>query len=146
MPEARTSYETLAAKIRFEGPPLSPIPDGVWTTLLNSLQASETMRMTYKSGHIRFGQNAAFCAGFSAICGIAADMIPPKTRLGHGGVAALSLPIHAIEFSDTIRQAGPRVIETRLVPSNAAPCDESRSRRQIPWAGDSTGNPTARGR
>ena len=51
MPETRTSYETLAAKIRFEGPPMSPIPTDVWQTLLNSLEASETVRMTYKTGH-----------------------------------------------------------------------------------------------
>ena len=50
MPESRTSYETLAAKIRFEGPPLSPIADGVWNTLLNSLETSETVIITYKTG------------------------------------------------------------------------------------------------
>jgi predicted DNA-binding transcriptional regulator YafY len=51
MPESRTSYETLAAKVRFEGPPLSPIADGVWTTILNSLETAETITMTYRSGH-----------------------------------------------------------------------------------------------
>jgi proteasome accessory factor B len=51
MPETVTTYESLAAKIRFEGPPLPPIPEGVWTTLINSLDICETVRMTYKSGH-----------------------------------------------------------------------------------------------
>ncbi len=51
MPEGRTSFETLAARIRFEGPPFSPIPDGIWTTILNSLESAETVRMSYQSGH-----------------------------------------------------------------------------------------------
>jgi len=50
MPESRTSYETLAAKIRFEGPPLSPIASDVWNTLLNSLETKETVKITYKTG------------------------------------------------------------------------------------------------
>jgi len=50
MPETRTSYQSLAAKIRFEGPPLSPISDNVWTTLLNSLEANETVSLTYRTG------------------------------------------------------------------------------------------------
>jgi proteasome accessory factor B len=51
MPESRTSYETLASKIRFEGPPLSPIASDVWNTLLNSLETNETVKITYKTGH-----------------------------------------------------------------------------------------------
>ena len=51
MPETKTTFETLAAKVRFEGPPLSPISDDVWAKLLNSLEAAETVRMTYRSGH-----------------------------------------------------------------------------------------------
>jgi len=51
MPEAKTDYETLAKKIHFEGPPLAPISDQVWQTILNSLESAETVCMTYKSGH-----------------------------------------------------------------------------------------------
>jgi proteasome accessory factor B len=51
MPEARTNYKTLAKKIRFEGPPMPPISDQVWETLLNALESEETVRMTYKTGH-----------------------------------------------------------------------------------------------
>lgn len=50
MPETRTSYETLAAKIRFEGPPLSLIAGDVWNALLNSLETNETVIITYKTG------------------------------------------------------------------------------------------------
>lgn len=50
MPESRTSYETLAAKIRFEGPPMAPMSQSVWNTLLNALEEPTTLRMVYKTG------------------------------------------------------------------------------------------------
>lgn len=50
-PETRTGYQAMAKKIRFEGPPLDPVPRGVWDTLLNALEEPTVLKMVYQTGH-----------------------------------------------------------------------------------------------
>ncbi len=43
-PETRTGYQVMAKKIRFEGPPVDPVPRQIWDTLLNALEEPTTLR------------------------------------------------------------------------------------------------------
>ena len=49
--ELATDYDKVARHIRFEGTPMPPVEAGVWDTICNSIEASETLHMTYKTGH-----------------------------------------------------------------------------------------------
>lgn len=49
-PETRTCYEAMAKKIRFEGPPIDPVPRRIWDTLLNALEEPTTLQMVYQTG------------------------------------------------------------------------------------------------
>ncbi len=48
--ERRTSFVALARKIRFEGPPTRPLPEPMWNTIINALDDSTTLRLTYRTG------------------------------------------------------------------------------------------------
>jgi proteasome accessory factor B len=49
-PETRTSYESLSKKIRFEGPPVAPVAEPIWHTLINALDDCTTLQLTYRTG------------------------------------------------------------------------------------------------
>ena len=52
--ERRTSFVSVARKIRFEGPPAHPLPHATWDTLINALDDSTTLQIVYRTG--RTGQ------------------------------------------------------------------------------------------
>jgi predicted DNA-binding transcriptional regulator YafY len=49
-PETRTSFQSLASKIRLEGPPMPPLPEATWNTLINALDDSSTLQLIYRTG------------------------------------------------------------------------------------------------
>ena len=49
-PETRTSFESLAKKIRFEGPPVPSVSEATWNTLVNALDDSTTLKLVYRTG------------------------------------------------------------------------------------------------
>jgi predicted DNA-binding transcriptional regulator YafY len=49
-PETRTSWENLAKKIRFEGPPVPPVSESIWNTLIDALDDGTTLKLTYRTG------------------------------------------------------------------------------------------------
>ena len=49
--ETETDFANVARHIRFEGTPIPPVEAAVWETICLSIEASETLRMTYKTGH-----------------------------------------------------------------------------------------------
>jgi predicted DNA-binding transcriptional regulator YafY len=49
-PETRTSFESLAAKVRFEGPPTPVVPEGIWDRLFNALDDGTTLDLVYRTG------------------------------------------------------------------------------------------------
>lgn len=50
-PETRTGYQAMAKKIRFEGPPVDPVPRQIWDTLINTLEEPTTLQMVYQTAH-----------------------------------------------------------------------------------------------
>ena len=49
-PESATAYAALAARVRFEGPPVPPLATAVWQTVLSAVEAGTTVSFVYQTG------------------------------------------------------------------------------------------------
>jgi predicted DNA-binding transcriptional regulator YafY len=50
VPETRTAYTALAAKVRFEGPPVPPLSTAVWQTVMNAVDDETTLFFSIELG------------------------------------------------------------------------------------------------